>query len=85
MDERSVPLMLEHGTFLVADVYCGDYIADEGRRQGWSAETLRKNDETTQTQRQGFAEAVRAGVRIAFGTDAGIYPHGLNARQLAYH
>jgi imidazolonepropionase-like amidohydrolase len=84
MDADSVPLMLEHGTYLVADVYCGDYIAEQGRRDGWSQESLRKNDETTETQRAGFAEAVRAGVRIAFGTDAGIYPHGLNARQLAY-
>jgi imidazolonepropionase-like amidohydrolase len=84
MDADSVPLMLEHGTYLVADVYCGDYIAEEGRRAGWSQESLRKNDETTETQRTGFAEAVRAGVKIAFGTDAGIYPHGLNARQLAY-
>ena len=37
------------------------------------------------TQREGFAKCVQAGVRIAFGTDSGIYPHGLNARQLAYH
>jgi imidazolonepropionase-like amidohydrolase len=84
MDAQSVPLMLGHGTFLVADVYCGDYIAEQGRIAGWSKESLRKNDETTETQRAGFAEAVRAGVRIAFGTDAGIYPHGLNARQFAY-
>ena len=84
MDADCVPLMLEHGTFLVADVYCGDYIAEQGRLEGWSPNALRKNDETTETQRAGFSEAVRAGVRIAFGTDAGIYPHGLNARQFAY-
>ena len=84
MDADSVPLMLEHDTYLVADVYCGDYIAEQGRRDGWSQESMRKNDETTETQRAGFAKAVRAGVKIAFGTDAGIYPHGLNARQLAY-
>ncbi len=84
MEDDTVPLMLAHGTFLVADVYCGDYIAEQGRLEGWSASALRKNDETTETQRAGFAEAVRAGVRIAFGTDAGIYPHGLNARQFAY-
>ena len=55
-----------------------------GRRDGWSASILRKNDETTEAQRQGFAKAVRAGARIAFGTDAGVFPHGLNARQFKY-
>jgi imidazolonepropionase-like amidohydrolase len=46
---------------------------------------LRKNDETTVAQREMFETCVAAGVRIAFGTDSGIYPHGRNARQLAYH
>jgi imidazolonepropionase-like amidohydrolase len=45
---------------------------------------LRKNDETTQAQRDGFAKCLAAGVRVAFGTDSGIYPHGRNARQFAY-
>jgi imidazolonepropionase-like amidohydrolase len=45
---------------------------------------MRKNDETTEAQRAGFRKAVEAGVRIAFGTDSGVYPHGLNARQFAY-
>ncbi len=84
MDDEAVELMHDQGTYLVADVYCGDYIAEVGRAQGWSRETLRKNDETTEVQRESFAACVRAGVRIAFGTDSGIYPHGLNARQFAY-
>ena len=85
MDDESIELMAAAGTYLVADIYCGDYIAEVGREQGWGADVLRKNDETTVTQREGFAKCVQAGVRIAFGTDSGIYPHGLNARQLAYH
>jgi imidazolonepropionase-like amidohydrolase len=84
MDDEGVELMAERGTFLVADVYCGDYIAETGRAEGWSPEALRKNDETTDTQREAFAKCVKAGVPIAFGTDSGIYPHGLNARQFAY-
>ncbi|MGZ4465113.1 MAG: hypothetical protein ACXVW0_07135, partial [Nocardioides sp.] len=52
---------------------------------GWKDDVLRKNDETTEAQRTMFEKCVRAGVRIAFGTDSGIYPHGQNARQLAYH
>jgi len=85
MDDEGVALMAEHGTWLVADIYGGDYIAEIGRRDGWKADVLRKNDETTVTQRQAFEKCVEAGVRIAYGTDSGIYPHGLNARQLAYH
>ncbi len=85
MDDEGVAMMVEHGTWLVADIYDGDYIAEIGRRDGWKADILRKNDETTLAQRQMFEKCVAAGVRIAFGTDSGIYPHGLNARQLAYH
>ena len=84
MDDEAIQLMADAGTFLVADVYCGDYIAEAGRQQGWRADVLRKNDETTLAQRQGFTKCLQAGVRIAFGTDSGIYPHGLNARQFAY-
>ena len=53
----------------------------EGRRQHWPEEFLRKNFETTEAQRQGFTRAHAAGVPIVYGTDAGVYPHGFNARQ----
>ena len=85
MDDEAIEMMAEAGTFLVADIYDGDYIAEVGQQQGWGADVLRKNDETTVAQREGFARCVKAGVRIAYGTDSGIYPHGLNARQFAYH
>jgi imidazolonepropionase-like amidohydrolase len=85
MDDESIDMMAAAGTFLVADIYCGDYIAEVGAAQGWGADVLRKNEETTLAQREGFAKCVQAGVRLAYGTDSGIYPHGLNARQLAYH
>jgi imidazolonepropionase-like amidohydrolase len=84
IDDEGIELMRKRGTYLVADIYNGDYIATEGRAQGWPEEYLRKNEETTEAQRNGFRKAVRAGVKIAFGTDAGVYPHGLNARQLPY-
>ena len=84
LDDEGIELMVRHGTWLVADVYNGDYTEEVGSRNGWSAEILRKNRETTDIQRQAFAKAVRAGVKIGFGTDAGIYPHGQNARQFAY-
>jgi len=84
LDDEGIALMRRHGTWLVADVYNGDYIDEVGKRDGWSEEILRKNRETTDIQRTAFTKALRAGVKIAFGTDAGVYPHGQNARQFAY-
>lgn len=85
MDDESIELMAERGTYLVADIYDGDWIANEGPRLGYSAEVLRKNQETTDAQREGFRKCVKAGVTIAYGTDSGVYPHGLNARQFVKH
>ncbi len=84
IDDEGIELMVRHGTWLVADVYDGDWIAEEGARAGWPAETMAKNELTTQAQRDGFRKAVEAGVRIAFGTDSGVYPHGRNAIQFGY-
>jgi imidazolonepropionase-like amidohydrolase len=81
IDEEGIALAKEHDVALSMDVYNGDYIDTEGRKQGWPEEFLRKNLETTEAQRQGFAKAHAAGVAIVYGTDAGVYPHGLNARQ----
>ncbi|MFC5569841.1 amidohydrolase family protein [Lysobacter yangpyeongensis] len=84
LDDEGIALMKQHGTWLVADIYNGDYIDTVGREEHWSAEKLRKNLETTDVQRQGFRKAVKAGLNIAYGTDSGVYPHGDNARQFAY-
>jgi len=84
IDDEGIKLAKAKGAWLVMDIYNGDYIADVGRKEGWPADMLRKNNDTTEAQRQGFRKAVRAGVKIAFGTDAGVYPHGLNARQFPY-
>ncbi len=83
MDDEAIDLMAEHGTYLVADIYDGDWIAETGRREGWSEHSLRKNDETTQAQRDGFEKAVAKGVKIAYGTDSGVYPHEFVGRQMA--
>jgi imidazolonepropionase-like amidohydrolase len=84
MDDEAIEMMAAAGTFLVADIYNGDYTAQSGREQGWRADVLAKNDQVIGAQRKGFTKCLAAGVRIAFGTDAGIFPHGLNARQFAY-
>jgi len=81
IDDDGIALAREHDVALSMDVYNGDYIDTEGREQGWPEEFLRKNLETTEAQRQGFAQAHAAGAPIVYGTDAAVYPHGLNARQ----
>ena len=83
IDEEGLRLARERGVALAMDVYNGSYIDSEGRRQGWAEEFLRKNLETTEIQRANFTKAVAMGVPIVFATDAGVYPHGLNARQFA--
>lgn len=85
IDDEGVELMAEYGTYLVADMYDGDYIAEVGQSLGYSDEVLAKSEMTTDAQRAGFRKAVEAGVRIAFGTDAGVYPHGDNAIQFGHY
>jgi imidazolonepropionase-like amidohydrolase len=81
IDDEAIALAREHDVALSMDVYNGDYIDTAGREQNWPEEFLRKNLETTEAQRQGFTRAHAAGVPIVYGTDAAVYPHGLNARQ----
>jgi imidazolonepropionase-like amidohydrolase len=81
IDDEGIELARERGIALAMDVYNGDYIDTEGRRQKWPEEFLRKNLETTEAQRQAFTRAHAAGVTIVYATDAGVFPHGENARQ----
>jgi imidazolonepropionase-like amidohydrolase len=84
LDAEGIAMAKAKGVWLDMDIYNGDYINDVGTKQGWPAEYLRKNIETTDVQRRGFAAAVKAGARLTFGTDAGVYPYGIGARQFAY-
>lgn len=84
IDDAGLALAKARGVVLDMDIYNGDWIEEVGTREGWPPAYLRKNRETTDAQRAAFAKAVRLGVRLTFGTDAGVYPHGRNARQLAY-
>jgi imidazolonepropionase-like amidohydrolase len=84
IDDEGIALAKAKGAWLVMDIYNGDYINQIGARDHWPEEILRKNRDTTDLQRQGFTKAVKAGVKIAYGTDAGVYPHGNNGQQFAY-
>ena len=84
IDDVGIQMAKEQGVALSMDIYNGDYINTVGVIDGWPEEFLRKNRETTQIQRENFTKAHQAGVTIVYGTDAGVYPHGDNAKQFAY-
>ncbi|MFQ5982869.1 MAG: amidohydrolase family protein [Woeseiaceae bacterium] len=84
IDEEGIRLAVEHDVALSMDIFPGDWMMIEGRKQGWPEEFLRKAEETTLAQRENFRRAHEAGVPLVFGTDAAIYPHGMNAQQFAY-
>ena len=83
IDDEGLKLAKEHGTFLVMDIYNDDFILQEGLKMGMLPESIEKEKGIGKLQRESFARAVKAGVRMAFGTDAGAYPHGQNAKQFA--
>jgi imidazolonepropionase-like amidohydrolase len=84
-DDEALALMAERGTYLVADVWAGDWMEEEGTKHSWPAGTMKKIIDTTETQRDAFRRALAQGVKIGFGTDSGIYPHGMNVHQVAKH
>lgn len=84
IDDEGIRLAKEHGTYLVMDIYNDDYLLNEAPKFGLPLENIDKEKEVGRLQRANFAKAVKAGAKMAFGTDAGVYPHGDNARQFAY-
>src|SRR5437588_603925 len=84
IDDEGIRLMKEHGTYLVADIYNDDYIIAEYTRLGFPQKIIEKERLVGRQQRENFKKAVQAGVKIAYGTDAGVYPHGWNANQFAH-
>src|SRR3989442_51805 len=84
IDEEGIRLMKERGTYLVADIYNDDYILAEYTRLGYPQNIIDKERQVGRLQRENFKKATLAGVKIAFGTDAGVYPHGWNAKQIAH-
>ncbi len=83
LDEEGIRLMKERGTYLSADIYNDDYILAEFAKFGTPQKIIEKEKLVGRTQRENFQKAVKAGVKIAYGTDAGVYPHGWNAKQFA--
>jgi imidazolonepropionase-like amidohydrolase len=84
IDDEGIRLAKEHGTYLDMDIYNDDYLLNEAPKHGLPTENLEKEKMVGRLQRENFAKAVKAGAKMAFGTDAGVYPHGDNARQFFY-
>ena len=84
IDDEGIALAKRMGAWLSMDIYDTEYIQSEGKKNGTLEENLRKDREVSDLQRENFRKAHRAGVKMIFGTDAGVYPHGQNARQFAF-
>jgi imidazolonepropionase-like amidohydrolase len=81
--DSTIALAKQHGTWFDMDIYNDDYILATGTKNGTEQESLDKERMVGLKQRQTFQRAVKAGVKMIFGTDAGVYPHGDNGRQFA--
>ena len=84
ISDEGLRMAKRKGTYLSMDIYVSDYILSEGEAAGILEESLAKERIVGKAQRERFQAAARAGVKLAFGSDAGVYPHGQNARQFAY-
>jgi imidazolonepropionase-like amidohydrolase len=83
LDEEGIRMMKERGTYLSADIYNDDYILAEYSKFNTPQKIIDKEKLVGRVQRENFQKAVKAGVKIAFGTDAGVYPHGWNGKQFS--
>lgn len=81
--DESIKLAIQHHTWFDMDIYNDDYILATGTSNGTEQESLDKEKMIGLKQRQTFQRAVKAGLPMTFGTDAGVYPHGDNGKQFA--
>ena len=83
IDEEAIRLMKEKGTYLVPTLYLGDWFMENYQRLGVPGFMIEKAKVVLPAARMNLARAFKAGVKVAFGTDAAVYPHGLNGREFA--
>ena len=83
IDDEGIKLMKEHKTWLVPTVYLGDWLIDNADAIKLPKQMLAKAKVVLPQARVNIGKAIKAGVQVAFGTDAAVYPHGLNAREFA--
>ncbi|HSM87966.1 MAG TPA: amidohydrolase family protein [Candidatus Limnocylindrales bacterium] len=85
IDDEGIKVMKEHGTYLVPTQYLADWMRENATKIGLPAMYATKMKTVTEVSRRNVAKAIQAGVKIAFGTDAAVYPHGLNAHEFAVY
>jgi len=83
LDDEAIRMAKRQGVFLSMDIYNTEYTLAEGEKLGVREEALEKERSVGTVQRESFSKAVKAGVKVVLGTDAAIYPHGDNAKQLS--
>jgi len=83
IDDAAIATMKEHGTYLVPTLYLGDWMIDNAGLTRLPPPLLAKAKEVIPAARKNIAHAFASGVKVAFGTDAAVYPHGLNAHEFA--
>jgi len=83
IDDQGIAAAKKMGAWLSMDIYNTEYTQSEGAKNGVLEDNLRKDREIAEVQREGFRKALKAGVKMVYGTDAGVYPHGDNAKQFA--
>jgi len=83
IDDEAIRLMKEKGTYLVPTIYLGDWFMENYQRIGVPEFMVDKAKIVMPAARQNIGRAFKAGVKVAFGTDAAVYPHGLNAHEFA--
>jgi imidazolonepropionase-like amidohydrolase len=83
IDDAGIAAMKEHGTYLVPTLYLGDWMTENAEQTHMPPPLLAKAREVIPAARKNVAHAFAGGVKVAFGTDAAVYPHGLNAHEFA--
>ncbi len=85
MDDEAIELFKKHGTYYVPTVIAGKTVGDSAKIPGYYHPlVVPKAVETSKVIAETFAKAYKAGVKVAFGTDAGVFPHGYNAKEFMY-
>jgi imidazolonepropionase-like amidohydrolase len=82
-DDEGIRLMKERGAYLVPTIYTGEYIVTEGEKVGIPDYGLRKMRSLMEARDRAFRAAFAAGVKVAFGTDSAVFPHGQGGREFA--
>ncbi|MGB6029893.1 amidohydrolase family protein [Rhodanobacter sp. UC4450_H17] len=84
MDAEDMKLMKAHGTWYVPTIIAGQYVMEKAREGWYPPQVARKAEEVGPVIMATAGKAYKAGVKIAFGTDSGVFPHGDNAKEFAY-